>query len=119
MEKAIIFLLNTPMYRGLQHQILCGFVKDYRVSDDADVLRFLALAAGSSVELDALAIFEGLVPIGLDRGEVNEHILTRVTRDEAKTLFGVKELDGALLHRFLVSLFAIDQGILTDSRGPP
>src|SRR3954469_16058001 len=91
-----------------------GFVRVTRGtgSDDADVLRLFTLATGSGVELDALAIFEGLVPIGLDCREVHEHVFTRVTRDEAETLFGVEELYGALLHRFLVSLSAIDQGIL-------
>ena len=96
-----------------------GFDRRYWGSDDADVLRFLTFATGSGVELDALAILEGLVPIGLDRREVNEHVFTRITRDEAETLFGVEELYGALLHRFLVSLFAIDQGILIDSRPTP
>jgi hypothetical protein len=64
------------------------------VSDHADVLSFLALAAGSDVELDPLTLFERPVTGALDIGEVDEHVVTRLTRDEAVALFGVEELHG-------------------------
>ncbi len=49
-------------------------------SDDADVLRFFALAAGSDVELDALTLVEGLVAASLDVGEVDEDVITLLAR---------------------------------------
>ena len=44
-------------------------------SDHTDVLGFLALAAGGHVELDALALVEGLVAGGLDVGVMDEHVV--------------------------------------------
>lgn len=48
-------------------------------SDDANVLCFLALAAGSDVEFDSLTFVEGLVALALDVGEVDEHIVATLT----------------------------------------
>ena len=62
--------------------------------DDSNVLRFLALPAGSDVELDALTFVEALVALALDVGEVDEHIVALLTRDEAEALLGVEELHG-------------------------
>src|ERR1700690_3929168 len=72
-------------------------------SDDSDVLGLLALPALCHVELDALALVEGLVSVTLDCGEVNEHVVTLLAGDEAVTLFGIEELDRALCHEILVS----------------
>lgn len=47
--------------------------------DGADVLGFLALAAGSDVELDQLTLVEGLVAGALDVREVNEHVVSTVS----------------------------------------
>ena len=64
-------------------------------SDDPDVLRFLALAAGSDVELDVLALFERLVAGALDVGEVDENVSALFPGDESVALLGVEELHGA------------------------
>ena len=48
-------------------------------SDDPDVLRFLTLAAGSDIELDALALVEGPVAPALDVGVMYEHVVTLFT----------------------------------------
>ena len=62
--------------------------------DDSNVLGFLALPAGGDVELDALALVEALVALALDVGEVDEHIVALLPRDEAEALLGVEELHG-------------------------
>src|SRR5260370_22958244 len=72
-------------------------------SDDSDVLSLLALTTLRHVELDALALVEGLVSVTLDCGEVNEHVVTLLAGDEAVTLFGIEELNRALCHEILVS----------------
>jgi hypothetical protein len=56
-------------------------------SDYADVLSFLALLAGYRVELDALALFEVLVALALDVGEMYEDVITLLARDEAESFF--------------------------------
>ena len=76
------------------------------VSDHSDVLRFLTLAAGSNVELDALTLVERLVARSLDAGEVDEHVVALLTGDEAETLFGVEELHGACSQLILFSLWS-------------
>ena len=73
-------------------------------SDRADVLRFLALSAGSDVELDALTLVERLVALALDVREVDEHIVALLPGDEAEALLCVEELHGAcsqLINRFV------------------
>ena len=62
------------------------------ISDHADVLRFLALLAGSHVELDALALVEALVAVALDVGEVNEDVIALLARDESKPFSELKNL---------------------------
>jgi hypothetical protein len=56
-------------------------------SDYADVLSFLALLTGHRVELDALALFEVLVALALDVGEMYEDVITLLARDEAESFF--------------------------------
>src|SRR5215471_297772 len=63
-----------------------------RGSDDSDVLGLVPLPAGPDVELDCLTLIEGLVAIPLDVGEVDEHVVSVLTRDEAVALLGVEEL---------------------------
>jgi hypothetical protein len=46
-----------------------------------------------------LTLFEGLVAVALDVGVMNEDVLVSLARDEAVTLLGVEELDGALCQR--------------------
>ena len=65
-----------------------------RFSDDANVLGFLTLATGSYIELDALALAEGLEAIALDVGVVDKHVIALVAGDEAEPLLRVEELDG-------------------------
>src|SRR5436305_8602012 len=77
--------------------------RNQSTSDDANVLRLLTLAALCNVELDALALVEGLVSVTLNCGEVNEHVVTLLAGDEAVTLFSIEELDRALCHVILVS----------------
>ena len=64
-------------------------------SDHADVLRLVTLAARADVELDGLALVEGLVALGLDVGEVHEHVVAIFTGDEAEALLSVEELHSA------------------------
>jgi len=68
------------------------------VSEWADVLCLVALLAATNVELDPLAFLQGLVPLTLNRGEVDEHIISLFPRDEPVTLVRVEELDRTLCH---------------------
>jgi hypothetical protein len=69
-----------------------------RLPNYADGVGLWALGALRDLELDPLAILEGLVTIHLDGGEVNENIRAVVDRDEAVALLGVEPLNGALSH---------------------
>src|SRR6185436_10123499 len=60
-------------------------------SDNADVLRFVTLAAGRHVDLDVLTLFEGLVALALNVRVVDENVLLAFERDEAEALLGVEE----------------------------
>ena len=81
-----------------------GFTEGAR-SERAYVLRLVALLAPTDVELDPLAFLQGLVPLTLNRGEVDEHIISLFPRDEPVTLVRVEELDRTLCHKhsFLVT----------------
>jgi hypothetical protein len=53
---------------------------------------FLALLDG---ELNALTFFQGFETVGLDGGEVNEHVFAAVSRgDETEAFLGVEEFYG-------------------------
>src|SRR4051812_48011547 len=69
------------------------------MSDDADVLRLFALAAGADVELDGLAFLEGAVAGALDRREVHEHVGPVLTGDEAVALLRVEPFHTACSQR--------------------
>ena len=73
-------------------------------SDRANVLGFFTLFAGRYVELDALTLVEAFVAIALDAGEMDEHVITLLTRDEAETLFCIEKLHCTLCHETLYSL---------------
>ncbi len=67
-----------------------------RRSDRANVPRFFALAAGSDLELDLLALFEHcVISAPGDVRAVNEDVLTLFSGDEAKALLGAEPLDGS------------------------
>jgi hypothetical protein len=69
--------------------------------DGPNVAGFVALLAGTDVELDALALIEALVARALNGREVDEHVVAPLTRDEAVTLLGFEELHrtaGQLAH---------------------
>jgi hypothetical protein len=67
-------------------------------SDDANVLRFVALLAPADIEFDAVALVQGLVPFADDVGEVDEDIVTLGTGNEAVALLRVEELHRTLCH---------------------
>ncbi len=68
------------------------------ISDHADVLCFLALLTGHRVELNELALFEALVTVALDVGEMYEDVVTLLARDEAESLFCIEKLHCTLCH---------------------
>src|SRR2546425_8154633 len=101
----------------LARALLCvaGSAPDYGASDGANVLGFVTLSAWSDVELDALPFVEGLVALSLNRGEVNEHVVPVVPRDESEAFFGVEELHGALSQHIL-SFVPVHQIDVPDSK---
>src|SRR5260370_32121422 len=80
-------------------------------SDDADAAGFVALAARSDLELDALTLLEGLVALALDLREVHEHVVAVFARDEPVTLFSVEELHRAVDHSINSFSLAVDHMI--------
>ncbi len=68
--------------------------------DGFDVVRFDTLAALTEFELDLLARNESAAPGAFDVGEVNEHILLALARDESETLLVIEELDGTGWHDY-------------------
>ena len=64
-------------------------------SDGADVLGFLALAAGADLELDGLAFGQRRCA-RLEVGDVDEHVITAVAGDETEPAVVVEELHFAL-----------------------
>jgi len=82
------------------------------ISDRANVLRFLALLARDSVELNELALFEVFVTVTLNVGEMYEDVVTLLARDETKSLFRIKKLNCTLCHEYSI-LRATDRPILS------
>ena len=65
--------------------------------DDADVERFLTVAALANTEVDASTVVEGLEPVVDDDGEVDEEVLGAIVGgDESVATTRVEELDRAL-----------------------
>ena len=73
------------------------------VSERPDVLCFLALTAGSNVELDTLALLQRLVAVTLNVGVVNENVFATLTRNESEALLGIEELHGTCSQLSLIS----------------
>jgi hypothetical protein len=71
-------------------------------SDHSDVLSFFALFARRSIELDALTLFEALVPVTLDAGEMYEDVITLLARDETESLFCIEKLHCSLCHEYSI-----------------
>src|SRR5690606_36020579 len=68
-------------------------------SERGDRGRLGALLALADLEADTLTLVEGLVALGLDRGEVDEQVIAALGRgDEPEALVGVEPLDGAFWH---------------------
>ena len=55
-----------------------------------------ALRAADDFKLDRLAVVQRLVAIRLDRGKMDENVLSALTLDEAKALAGIEPLDCSL-----------------------
>jgi len=55
-------------------------------------VRFVALAAGSDIELYDLTLVEGLVTTSFDIGEMNEYIVRSLTGDKAVALLRIENL---------------------------
>jgi hypothetical protein len=69
-----------------------------------DVLRFLAFTSGSDIELDMLALVQGLVASALNVRVVDEDVVALLSRDETEALLGVEELHGTRCQCTLVSI---------------
>src|SRR5690606_21047305 len=67
-------------------------------SDLHDVGRLRTAASHHDLELDLLALFEGLEALLLDRGVVDEDVLSAVPLNEAVSLLVAEPLDSSLFH---------------------
>jgi len=72
-------------------------------SESANVVGFVALAAGADVELDLLTFVEGLEALAGDVREVDEHVVAVLAGDEAEALLSVEELHSACSQNNLFS----------------
>src|SRR6185369_8333514 len=86
---------GTDPQRG-EERCPVGVLRASKSGDESDLLSLRALLALRDLELDALSVFQRLVAVHLDRGEVDENVLSAVDRDEAIALLAVEPLDGAL-----------------------
>jgi hypothetical protein len=55
-----------------------------------------ALGAANDLKFDCLAVAQGAIAIRLDRGEMDENVLSGLALDETKALAGVKPLYSSL-----------------------
>jgi len=79
---------------------------DYWSLENLNVLSLPALGALNDVELDRLAFLKRTEAVRLDRGEVNEYVLTTLAAQKTKTLSIVKPLDCSLFH-FAFSFYCL------------
>jgi hypothetical protein len=100
-DLAQIFAQQRCMLRS-RPQYVRGSGACQWISDRADVLGFFALLAGHSVELDALALFEALVTVALNVGEMYEDVITLLARDESESLFCIEKLHCTLCHEYSI-----------------
>src|SRR5262249_19766874 len=91
------------------------------VSDADDVLRLRTLRALLDLELDLLTLVERLVPLGVDRGIMDENVRAVLARDESVTLAVVEPLHFSLGHdrNLLASFRSSRRNCGTPSRGAP
>lgn len=66
-----------------------------------------ALGAADNLKLDRLAIVQAPVSIRLDRGEMDENVLSGLALDETITLTGVEPLHCSLFFAHFLFLFSI------------
>lgn len=83
-------------------------VKSGVISDHTNVLRFFTLLAWCDVELDFLALVEGLEAAALNVGKMHEDVITLLTRDESEPLVCIEKLDCSGCHNYSF-LYATNQ----------
>src|SRR4029079_16648803 len=89
---------------------------DRVASDDAHVLGCLAPATRADVELDALTLFQGPVARALDGREVDEHVGSVLTGDEAVALLRVEPFHTACSQRLAPSILRFDVRLAVGKR---
>src|ERR1700677_4898536 len=94
--------LNSASFLKVLRSSTHSAQKRRLISDNANVLGFLALFSGRSVELDELTLFEALVAVALDIGEMDEDVITLLARDEAEALFCIKKFHCSLCHDYSI-----------------
>ena len=68
-----------------------------------DVRRLQALRTVGYFEFNRLPVVQRLIPLRLNRGEVNENVLAVLALDESKSLAGIEPLHGSLFSQMCVS----------------
>jgi hypothetical protein len=63
-----------------------------RGSDHTHGLGLVAFLAPSDLELDALALFQSVLPVALNRREMHEQVVALLAREKAVALVGVENL---------------------------
>ena len=77
-----------------------------RVLEWLDVRGLQALWPASDFEFHRLPFIERLVPLRLNRGEVDENVLAALALDESEALAGVEPLHCSLFFHFFFSLLS-------------
>jgi hypothetical protein len=88
-----------------------------RLADLRYVCGLQSLGSLDDIELHLLTLGEGLEPLGLDRGEVNEDVLAPLLLDEAKPLRIVEPLHTSLCHFELLLMHSAGDGRFRPSVG--
>ena len=86
-------MLGQPVYILLPDVV--GVHLHGELREGANAAGLQALVPLDDVELDPLAFVQGLVAVGLDLGEVDEHVFTAVLLDEAVALLVAEPLHSA------------------------
>ena len=78
--------------------------------EGGDVRCLQALGPASDLEFNRLPVVQRFVAVSLNRGEMDENVLSRLALDEPKALAGIEPLDCSLFSQlcfsFLFELFA-------------
>ena len=76
--------------------------------ESGDVRSLQALRPAGDFEFNRLSFVQRLIPLRLNRGEMDENVLAGLALDESIAFAGVEPLHYSLLSHFIYSLFVLN-----------